>query len=793
MTGEPQNLMPGRSSLLPRRAGRRYSLAIVVTLALGIAGATTVFAVLDRAREVYRLFPGEEGVQWMAEDRRLGFRIPPTTEDFANWQGTLDCCEALTPVVVTDGTLWRADGARSVRLAEVGPAFLQLVDRGLESGRGFETENLADNAGTVLLRQGLAHHEFGEAREALGEKVTLDGRPRTVIGVFSDDLATAISPGERLDALLPIDLTQHERVQVLGRLRKGVTRDQARAELVTWASTRPAMTAGEGELGWVLLAAAEQMDTRTLRLLQVATLGGLLLILVTGANVTHLLAARDEVERRQYATCWALGASRWHLLRGQLSQALGQTLVAGLAAALLANFALTLATHRPLPENLRFLVGVRVGAAAVLFALALSFLTMLIFGTLPTIARRPPRLMEDLKADPRFGRPPLWSRAFGPFHIGTMVGASTVLAVAAWLVGGTVLRLGQVDLGFEMDRLTAIEVRLPTWKYEHPASREAFFAVLVERLSGVPGVTSLALTTQAPPRSGVFFGSFGLPEHTRVGGAKSPIGLVWVGPGYFRTLRQRLVAGRELTPDDLRADAPVLVLSEAAAKSLGREPAALLGERVQFGDELREVVGVVVDLDTPGPLATAAPFQVYLPLIRYRPTLTLMARTRDDRTPDFRQITAELDPDVVVEARPIQAILREGIGEVRFLMVFLLCLTALALGLAIAGAYAVLSHFVERQRAQVGLRMALGASREQIRAWLLRRGLSQALAGVAVGWLVSYPASGLLADHLFRVEAWSTFARLAPTACLLGAIALAILLPAFRASRTEPDVILRRS
>ncbi len=312
----------------------------------------------------------------------------------------------------------------------------------------------------------------------------------------------------------------------------------------------------------------------------------------------------------------------------------------------------------------------------------------------------------------------------------------------------------------------------------------------LERVSSLPGVDSVALATSAPPQSGVFFGEIALGTGGRGAVEPSAVGLVAVGPGYFGTLRQQVLAGRAFSEADTRNQMTV-VISAATARHLGAHPQVAVGQRIRLGEETRQVIGVVENVRTAGLAQSLGGLLVYWPLDDYRDSMTILARVDLAHEPAFRHAALDLDRNVIVEPAPMRELLTKSLAELHFLTRLFALIALLAVALAVGGVYAVLSNLVVEQRAQIALRLAIGATREQVRRWVLWQGESRALVGLIVGIVLSYPFCRLFASHLYGVESGSIEARLAAAVLILAATAGGALAPAVRTSRLDPQEVLK--
>lgn len=773
----------------PRRPQRgRYTAAIVATLSIGIAGATVSFPVFVTAYFPSGWLRGGEIVSIMAELPALGVKTSVGGELLRKLRDGLDCCDPIGGLVIVDSVMRMETGARSVRTALIGTGILELAGTEVLLGRTFSPETAEAEESLVLVTRAFARAQLGGVSHALGKKITLDGKPVEVVGVISHDFGGTLRLEESIDVVRPVDTSELESVLVFSRLRKGVSPTQAQAELDALSRYATVAREGEPEERLVVVSSRELMETNTRRVLEVAIAGGSILVLVTMANISHLLAARSKEQRKQLAIRWAMGATRWTQTRWQARDVLTLTAYAGVGAALLAEFGERILAL-VFPKDFRCLITPEMKVGSLVFALGLCFAILFSCGALPILLRSHSQLTTDLRGDNRLGSHPRWIGPLGDLHVVTMVGAAVAVAVAAHLLLGSVLRLSRIDLGFDALDLQAVRVQVP--REASPASRDAFFEAYTERLSMLPEVSALALASQPPPGSGIFVGDITLRDQAGEGPSLSGAAMTSVGPGYFRTLRQRILSGREFVEQDLGSSAPVLIVSETAAKYFGFDAASAVGQGVWLGEQRSTIIGVVTDVNAPELMRPFGALQLYRPLQSLGRASTVMVRSKLDLGSSPRAIANALDPDVVIETASVESLFWSSLSSLRFLTVLLTLLVLIVIGLAMTGVYGVFSSLAARQRGQFAVRLMLGARPEKVRRWMQLKSLRVSLAGVLLGLVASYPLSELLRGHLFGMAPESVLARVLAAALVLIVANAAVWLPAVRISRIDPGEILR--
>ncbi len=782
--------MNGLALLRARKA--RFTVAFLLSLTFGIAGVVGVLSILRYAFFSQGWLREDRIVSPMLENVDLGYRLAPSAAAYREWSSSLRSFDLVAGFALSESALRTDQGARSATVLYFEPSLFSLLEAKPTAGRFLVAGEPQDIESGVLLSERLARQLFGGATRALGGTITLDGRPLTVVGTLPQKIEGRLSPGEPIAAARLLDLDHQETVEVLGRLHPGVSRAAAQSELAAWAGGSPWGGLDEEGSRWVLLRSTDLFETDVLRMFQIALFGALILVVATGANLAHFLAAQAESERREVSTRWALGATRLRLLGAWLRSYAPLPLLAGVLASFLAVTALG-ALAQLAPESLRVLGGIEVEPSIVALAILISYLLLLLFGALPAAFRREGRLSRDLATDGRFGRPLRLGQAMAQLHVVTMVAVAFVLTVASGLVISSVVKLNRTNWGFEPDGVQTFRVQLPGLRYSNPTACAGFFTAFTERLTQEPTLQGAVLAETLPPETGFFLGRAELTGGPEAKPLPSPMGFAAVGARYFSTLRQPLLAGREFSPGDLAARAPVAVIAEAVARRAGLSPQQALGHQLRLGEEAREVIGVVRDVETPGTLKALAGLQVFVPLVRYARIEKVVVRSDRDLSGVVRQVIAQLEPDAVVEPGEMTALIAHASSRPRFLQGLFAVMTAIALTLALFGVYGVLMLSVAQQRGQIALRLALGAERAAVRNWLVGRALRQAGIGLLIGLTISYPFCHLLEDQLFGVGSDSPATRLASGLAILVLCLLATVPAARRAAEIEAQEILKQA
>jgi len=797
------------------RALRRrpmFSLAVVATLALGIGANTAIFTVVravvmrplpfrdpERLFTVYAREPGSDTQPFSIADF-LDIRGARSFERMVAWGGW-------------SANLTGVDEPVTLQAQWTSAGYFDALGIRAALGRTPLPEEEGPGGGKVaLLSDSLWRTRFGGDPSIVGRRLVLNGEAYEVIGVLPRDIPLLANAAELVSPLvLETDRRRTNRkagfLRVVGRLAPGVAPETAAAELdgavARLRAAYPDTNAAKQGVRMLSLKDLVVGNSRRMLLVLQAAVGLVLLIACT--NLANLLLARVVGRRAELALRSALGARRRDLVR----QLLCESLVLAAAGGLL-GVSLSAAGTRLLlalgPARLPRAAEVGLDVSVLAFAVALSLAAGLAIGLGPALHASSRGAAEGLRGAGRgstSGRGSARSRAA---LVAAEVGLSLVLLVGAGLLLQTLRELQAVRPGFEPGGLLSVQLSLPKSKYGTPDAIARFAERSAGRLSTLPGVEAAAAASLNPLtqwRANVSFLIEGGAETDR---AKAPLANYRaVGPGYFRTLRAPVLAGREVDERDTAASVPVVLVSRTlAVRHFGeRSP---IGARIRIDDveawRTVEIVGVVGDLKYSG-LDAVESADVYVPYAQTPQDVSvwlanifcLAVRTSGDPrrlVPAVRRELRSLDPDVAASAiRPMDEAIAGSLAERRFQALLLEVFGAAALALALAGIYAVTAFSVTERTAEIGVRLSLGAGRGRILGLIARQGLAPVAAGLLCGVCASLALSRLVAGLLFGVTARDP--RILGTSALLLAFAAcaAVVLPALRAARIDPVRALR--
>lgn len=714
-----------------------------------------------------------------------------------------------------------AGSPEQVQVGAVTPGLFAMLGEHPAVGRFFRAEDAAPLAapvgpsappppGTVVLSDGFWRRRFGADPSVIGTTVQLAGLPVTVIGIlrpgFRVLMPAAAGVAQDVDVWVTprIDYATAPRgnvfMRVLARLRPGATLRQAQRELDAIAAAEREGYARYASAGLHLKVVPMQGDiTAPVRSAVLALLGAVgFVLLIACANVSNLLLVRATAREGEMALRAALGASRGRLFRQSLVESAVLAVTGAIAGIGIAEIGIRLMLALQ-PGDLPRIDGVRIDGYVLAFAAAAAILAALLFGVIPALRAARVDLARSLRDRGRSAD----ARRSGFVRNGIVVfevALSLVLLVGAGLMVRSFLALRNVDPGFRPDHVLTFSVNLPANRYRTPVERSTFWTQLQERLSGLPGVTSVSGGWPLPLTgrvANVPYGNEAIltdPERTRQADVRAVL------PGFFKTVGTRLLEGRAFTRADESDSSTVVVVDAALARKTWPGESAV-GKRLLVRLFTPEPIWVdvigVVEHQRNASLAAEGPETIFM-TDRYVGGLRQMTwtlRTPGDPlalVPAARASVRDLDPLLpLAQIQPMENLVHRAMAPTRFSLVLIAVFGAAALILASIGLYGVLAYVVRQRTAEIGVRMAFGAQPGRILGMVIRQGLSLALGGMLLGLLAALMLTRLMRSLLVGVRATDLITFLA-VALLFTVIAiLAAWLPARRALRIDPMAALR--
>ncbi len=804
----------GRS--LARSPG--YALAVILTLALGIGGAAAVTSVLRSV--LLRPLPSApaDRVMSLFESDSLGNIRPisyPTFQDLRaaapHTFEALAFARGLGSVLKGDG------GAERLTAAYVTSDFFRALPSPAALGRTLLPDDFAPgSSGVVLLSHRLWLRRFGGDPGIVGRTLRLGEGTAVVVGVMPADYiyppwAELFAPIGAIAADPALAQRMlHVDSRVVGRLRPGVDSAQAVRQLAPIAArlaeTYPGETGEYRRLG--LGPAVDEVISGIGAQLRLLTFAAVLVLLIASVNIANLSLARATVRGRELVVRTALGAGRGALLRLLATEsALLGAVGAGLGL-LGAHWCVTLirsAGQEVLPRAAEIQLDWRL----VLGAAAVAVLLVVLLGVLPIVWRATTDLGTELRKGRGSGTAPVRRRMRSGLVVAEFAIALVLLAGSGLLVR-SLLRLQQVDPGFDVPHLVAAPIAPPSPRYDDPARTLALYRAAVEAVAAEPGVEAVALTSHVPLTGA------GIPTPVESDGTpagRDPPQALYreVDERYFTTAGIPLLQGRGFTTDDMTHPGDAVLVNNVMARrwwpdgsAVGRQITVRksVQGRPDFGAPVRAtVVGVVGDVRHYGVEVDPGP-EVYLPYtLVVWPRMALLVRVRGNPDAAVRQITrtlARLEPDLPLVGatlpggvETVGAILDEGLAYRRLIAGLLGAFTVPALLLAALGIYGVIAYLVAQRTGEIAIRLALGSTPGGVRRLVLRDGLRLALVGIALGLAGALALTRLLRSELFEVSATDPVTLAGAAVVLVLVAALATWLPAQRATRVSPMQALR--
>lgn len=811
-----------------------FAVVAICTLALGIGANTALFSVVRGV--LLKDLPYEDPERlvflWVNLKRGEG-RYFFSGPDFVELRQQNESFEDLAAFKVHQSNPLTGSGRPvQVDVAYTTPNYFSVLGIEPAMGRDFtpgddrhipiEMWNDPDAElpmGAVVISHDLWRSHFGADPGVVGQSFRLNGQPHEIIGVAPPE-ARLFLPAElgelprmqawgmgRFDiAPLPRDMFW---LKVIGRLKPGVTLEQAQAEADLFARRQRELHSDHAEKGFEIEVRSlhgEVIKKAKSPILILLGASGFLLMIAC-ANVSNLLLARSVERSREMALRQALGAGRGRLV----SQLLTEGVVMALAGAAL-GLALAYGCVRILlvlqPGNLPRLEAVGLDAHVLAFTVLASLLSTLVFAVVPALQASRPDLVTELREGGRSsggkGRHNLRM-----FLVAAEVALSLVLVIGAALLLRSAQKLGEVDPGFEADKVLTARLYLPNKTYPwvpDPQKRLDFIRRTAEGAANLPGVESAAVSTEVPMDGRDTQQTYATEESAAIEGGERPAHYRPVTPGFFQTLGVRLLAGRPIAWDDVESERPVAVVDEVLAERAwpGRNP---VGQRLRVehwstdGDSLNlvslwtEVIGVVEKVRSQS-LQKEDVETLYLPYNLYGDNqLTVAVRAKGDPMQSIealRGVVEELDKDIpLFDVRMLDDYIAESLSAQRFSTMLISLLGGLGLLLALVGIYGMISYSVSQRNREMGIRIALGARRTGILGLVLTQGLVLTLVGLVVGLAGAVGLTRLLTAQLFGVTATDPVIFAGVSALLLGVALVASYVPASRAAGVDPVSALR--
>ena len=791
---------------------RGFTAAVLATLTIGIGAATAIFSVLNAVVIRPLPFPDANRLMFLSEyqtDSQTGTRrnFSASWPNFADYRDRLQSFDGLAASRSTTFSIVDPENPDRVTGRQATWNFLRVLGVAPALGRDFTPEDDKQGAaGVVIIRHEYWQRQYAGASDILGKTIRLNGVPKTIVGVLPEGFAYA----RQADVWEPVGpaLTQpsyafdrgnHIGLMGVGRLKRDVTEEGARTELRVlsaalssqYSDTNSGVSADIEPLATRIVG-----DTRSVLWALFAAVGCLLLIACV--NVANLLLARGASRQQELALRAALGSGRFRLIRQLLVESLVLSL-AGAALGLAAGWGLLTMLLALAPTDTPRLAEVGLDTSTVLFAIGAAVLSGLFFGLLPALSSSGVRGKEALVRSPRAGTSSGTARVRRAL-IAIEVALALVLLTGAGLTLRTMQALTRLDPGFDPAGVLTARITIAGQGWKDEGRYRAFGRDLLTELRALPGVSHAALALSLPVEGSQWGSVFIVGDKPVPARANLPSAAFSpVSDGYFEALKVRLVAGRFFTSADRETSPKVTVVNETAASRLwpGENP---IGKRVKQGwpewtTPWYEVVGVAGDLKLNG-VDQPTPMQVYLPFMQsLSPNPALIIRSSGNPSAlaqTVRDTVHRLAPSMPVYAtQTMDTLMGDAVSRQRVSMTIFAIFALIAVVLASIGLFGVIAYSVSQRTHEIGVRLALGATRGEVLRLFLRQGLITIAAGVAAGLTGAIVLSRFMKDLLFGVAPDDHVTLWTVTAMLFTVSAFICYLSARRSTRIDAAIALR--
>jgi putative ABC transport system permease protein len=785
-----------------------FTIVAVIALALGIGANSAIFSVVNTVllRPLPYKDPDRLVMVW-EDDTKHGYpRDTPAAANYMDWKNQNQVFEGMAAVADLSFSLTGVGEPEQIEGQRVSTNLFPLLGVEPQLGRTFTPEEDQTGANhVVVMSYGLWQRRFGSDVSVIGKPLTLNGASYIVVGVMPPSFQF---PNPENNLWVPLGFTAKEAanrgshyLEVLARLKPGVTQQQAQAEMNTIASRLAQQYPDQNtDLGAAVTSLHEHVvgDIKPALLVLLGAVG--FVLLVACANVANLLLARAAVRQKEIAVRVALGASRLRLIRQFLTESI-------LLAALGGGFGLLLSLWGIrilkifIPENISQAKNITIDAKVLIFTLLVSLLTGLIFGLAPALQASNFNLNETLKEGGRDSASGSRGNRLRALMVIAEVAVSLVLLIGAGLLINSFLRLRHINPGFRTDNLLTMKVELPKLKYPDQARRASFYTELLSRIEALPGVNSAAVTTNLPlyrQGNSTSVSFEGRPEPAP--GQEIIVATRVISPHYFQTMGIQLTQGRQFVEQD-RADSPnVAIISEAMARKYWPDEDPV-GKRLTPGkpekpEDWMTIIGVAKDIHQFELTADPKP-QLYLTYTQagFFAPHDLVVSTNVaplGLATTVRRTVWEVDKDQPVSnIRTMEDMLSTSIARQRFSMLLLGIFAALALVLAATGIYGVMSYSVAQRTHEIGIRMALGAQPHDVLKLAVGEGLKLVMIGMGLGLAAAFILTRLMASLLYGISSTDPATFIVISLVLMGAGLIASYIPARRVTKVDPMIALR--
>jgi predicted permease len=810
-----------------RRLGRTpmFTAVTLITLAAGVGANTVVFSVLEGILLKPLPYPHSEQlvvITHKAPGIGGAGDFPGAPSNYFIYREQNSSLQDIAMMTGDSASVTGTGEPEQVRTQRVTDGMTSILGAAPLLGRGFSRQDdLPNSPPTVVLMYGYWQRKFGGDRGIVGQEIKVDGKAMQIIGIMPKDFHFLDQEDPAL--LVPF---QFDRGKIflgnfsyftVARLKPGATIEQARADVERMLPTVLASFPAPPGFSLKMFEAARLGATITpLKSRVVGDVGKLLwvlmasiglVLLIACANVANLVLVRVDGRRQELAVRSALGASWKHIA----SELLTESVVLGVLGSLL-GLGIAYGALRVLvavaPRGLPRVHEIGIDGWVLLFTFGVAILASLLFGSIPIFRYAGARLAMGLREGARGASQGREQHRTRNVLVVVQVALALVLLICSGLMTRTFIALTRVQPGFsDPETIQLFSLTLPKSQVADDQNVPRKFEEIMRKVEAVPGVTSIGLSTSIPLDGNGSYDPVFAEDHAYRPGELAPIRrFKWISPGFLKTMGTPLVAGRDLTWTDIYNMNPVALVSENLAREMWQSPTAALGKRVRVGstDDWREIIGVVTDVYDDG-LNKEPAKSAYWPLmmrnfegdgVSTRRELSFALRTpragTESLMKDVRQAVWSVDPNLpLAGVRTEEYYYRTSMARTSFTLLMLAVAGAMALLLGTVGIYGVIAYSVSQRTREIGIRMALGAQRQELTGMFVRHGLLLTGIGVAFGLVAAFLSMRFLSTLLFGVKPVDLLTYGAVSIGLVATALLASYLPSRRAATVDPVEALR--
>ena len=790
-----------------------FTVIAVLTLALGLGANVAVFSVSNAVLLAPLPYTHPEQVVLLNEQTPQIPTISATLYNYEDWRDRSKSFSAMAAFRPTNVTVSGTGDPERVAAKMITASLLPLLGVSIDKGRGFGAAD--DRAGAepvVMLSEAFASRRF-PGQEPIGQFVQMDSTSYTVVGIMPARFelfqpADVYLPFGPWASTLPEDRGWHPGIFPVARLKEGVTLDAAQAEMDRISAQLEAESPESNKNLRALVTPAQEQLVKNIRPAILLLTGAVaLVLLIACANVANLLLARAVDRQKEIAVRIALGAGRLRIVRQLIVESVALSCVGGAAGLLVTTWVVSYLTGSATAALPR-IQKVGIEWHVVLFAVVLAVVTGVVFGLVPAVHATHVPIRASLNEESRGGSSSIRQRKLRSSLVVLEICVALVLLVGAGLLVRSFAALTNVPPGFNAANLLVVNLPLSPQRYKDDVSRSGVVEKIVTSVGSLPGVESAAMTTMLPMAgagSTIHFNRAAYPP-------KGPDDYVMAGfravtPGYLSALGVPLIRGRMLTESDRQNAPKVVVINESMAHQYFPDRDAL-GQRIQLGTipstdfPTMEIVGIVGDMKQS--FEADSNGEMFVPYAQFPdPILSgtylntaLIVRTAANPLDSVRSVRAailEIDAgQPLVNVRTMEGAMAGTVTQPRFQMTLLLIFASIAVTLAAVGVYGIMAYTVSQRTPEIGVRMAVGASPNQVIAMVVWQGARLAVMGVVLGLIAAALAAGAMQAWLFDVKGLDPLTFVVAPLILGLAALLASYIPARRAARISPLIAMGR-